>query len=395
MLRSRRSYLNSDGGLRLSSVDDERPMLESLLLSELQLKISHSECLYFPDMVIDKVSRDTLARLVLCWERIWTIVPEGMERPSGEVDKDLSAQGIVQSLPVAPYSTAVRLAGDAVDKACEEGGLETVLRSDRDGYTALYDQKMTDTIRASLHYGKLPSDFSGVTGARGDKYWAVSQKFAAAYMTVLAKYLADQMHLSLITDRQSEYDLSCIAALGRPAPPGDLSMNELLDDEGKVSYAECLLHQFIVRDLRIDPDVTITRLAKFRKTYPSEVSRYREALQSWASDETLQSALLQSDENRMRNWCKTNIEAPLNDLAAALQGAGISCTMEQAVKISAMTTPASGLAMTVGLPPTIALGAQAGISLAYSVVKFREDRKKTLDGKPYAYLYRLNRKFRN
>lgn len=358
------------------------------------MKIPHSECLYFPNMVIDEVSRDILARLVLCWETIWTIVPEGMERPSGKVDKDLSDRGIVRSLPVASYSTAVRLAGNAVDKVFEQGSLETVLRSSGDGYTALYDQKMTDKIRASLHYGKLPWDFTGETASRRDKYWKVSEKFATAYMAVLAKYLADQKHLSLITDRQSEYDLSCIAALGRTPPPGDLSMNELLDDEGKISYAECLLHQFIVRDLRIDPEIPITELAKFRGRYPSEVSRYREALQNWASDETLRSALLQSDESRLRNWCKTNIEAPLNDVAAALRGVGIGCTMEQAVKISAMATPVSGVAIAAGLPPTIALGAQIGVSLVTSVVKFREDRKKTLDGKPYAYLYRLNRKFR-
>ncbi len=164
--------------------------------------IPHSECLYFPDMVIDDVDRDILGRLVLCWESIWTIVPEGLERPSGRVDKELSDRGIVRSLPVASYSKAVRLAGDAVDKVFEQGGLETVLQSSRDGYTALYDQKMTDKIRTSLHYGKLPSDFSRATGARHDKYWEVSEKFAAAYMAVLAKYLAEQEHLSLITDRQ-------------------------------------------------------------------------------------------------------------------------------------------------------------------------------------------------
>ena len=358
------------------------------------MKIPHSECLYFPDMVIDGVSRDILARLVLCWETIWTIVPEGMERPSGRVDKDLSERGIIRSLPVASYSKAVRLAGDAVDKVFEQGGLETVLRSSGDGYTALYDQKMTDSIRASLHYGKLPSDFSGAAGARRDKYWKVSNKFAAAYMAVLAKYLADQKHLSLVTDSPSEYDLSGIAALGRPAPPGDLSLNELLDDEDKVSYAECLLHQFIMRDLQIDPEISISRLVSFRGRYPSEVSRYREALQNWASDETLRSALLQSDESRLRDWYKTNIEAPLSDVAAALRGVGIGCTMEQAVKISAMATPVSGVAIAAGLPPTIALGAQIGISLVTSVAKFREDRQKALVGKPYAYLYRLDREFR-
>lgn len=345
-------------------------------------------------MVIDDVSHDVLARLVLCWETIWTIVPEGMERPSGKIDKNLSDQRIVRSLPVASYSKAVRLAGDAVDKVFEQGGLETVLQSSGDGYTALYDENVADRIRSSLHYGKLPSEFSGSAGTRRDKYWKVSENFAAAYMAVLAKYLADQNHLSLVTDRQSEYDRSCIAALGRPAPPGDLSLNELLDDEGKISYAEGLLHQFIVRDLQIDPETPLSKLAAFRGKYPSEVSRYREALQNWASDETLRSALLQSDESRLRNWCKTNIEPPLSDIAAALRGFGIGCTMGQAVKISAMTLPVSGVAITTGLPATIALGTQIGISLLTSVAKYREDRKKALDGKPYAYLYRLGRKFR-
>jgi hypothetical protein len=144
---------------------------------------------------------------------------------------------------------------------------------------------------------------------------------------------------------------------------------------------------------QIDPSTPLSKLVRFRERYPAEVARYRSALQAPASNPELLQALVHNDEGRLRDWYKIEVDMPLSEIRDALRGIGVNCIIEQALKISALSTPASGLAIAAGAPPVIALGGQVVLSLASSFLKVREDRKKAFSGKPYAYLYRLQHQF--
>lgn len=148
-------------------------------------------------------------------------------------------------------------------------------------------------------------------------------------------------------------------------------------------------------DLRIRPETSLRKIDRFRRKYPSEVARYRSALQIATSNAEFLSAIVRNDLGYLEDWYKSEVEPPISDIKDALRGMGISFVFEQAVKMSAFSIPNTALAVLAGIPPSVVLGGQTLLSFASSIVKVRNDRRQIIAGRPYAYLYRIQRKFGN
>jgi len=361
-----------------------------------------NSCLYFPtiDIDVNKYNAGIFKRMLLCWEHIWTIVPNGFENPyRNSITKKLNSQGIIKPLYVNSYQNSVRLAGEAVSKVIGRDEMSQIISESDDGYSLLYDEKLPMSIKSALNWGKLPKDFVEIsTGQKAssgpaDSYFRVHESFAEAYMAVLAKYISDENNLALVTDSKRNHSLSELARFGRPADGIDLSGEDIFPEEADIQEGVAVLHDILMSDLSLDPSTPISKILKFREKYPDEVARYRTAITRAATEISDILVGEEPDIGRVTQWVKHNVEPSVRELEAALNGSQIATCIEQTLKIATYSVAPTALVTWVGAPASITLPTGLALTIIGAVQKIRNDRSRALAREPYAYLYLAQREF--
>lgn len=361
--------------------------------------MAFTKALYYPRIQVP--NDGWLKTAVLYWEGIQTIVPASMPEPYTGTCRALFNAGVLSPLHVHPHMDSVeRLAAKVLDYfgsteadgVLIEGGLQ---RSD-----LIHPEKLPELQRlVRMHPEKFPYELQHqlerlFLGRQGD--WVrVDRPFARYYMTMLATELANDHGIALLTDLPSSDRLAVNvrldSKLGIPhvrfgEPYGRRYGRDWLHEHRVPStLAPALLANLTFQRIDISPDTSVDDLLRFREDHKDQLGRFRMKMAELT--ELIEGEMtIDALQQRVADIYTNEVRPAINELQDCLSASKVKWTLENFLKTSMLSVPATGILPTFGMSIPHALLAGAGISLTVSAVLYNLQRREEVRTNPYSYL---------
>ena len=393
--------------------------------------------LYFPHIDIDDPA--WLRSAILFWDEIQTIVPNAIEMPYENDDSracyyegylkplrcDLHPQVIEdlgrkilrlgdrsnqsscsERLTENSFFQSVQEADNItweLENAFDEVGLHSGKLSPemrqlvfQFGLSKMHLGKITPDLRrmfrdvemAQMHPEKMPyfiRDFferSSHLDRRDEEWLLVDGRFANAYMSALAAQLSQKLDMSPLTSNERAQSLS---------------FRFLFDDvvDSSPARAEGAMIGMVMRGLRVDTSVPVTKLIKFRESRKDQYLDFSCKIVE-LSDKLSKAGDLNGKELfiEAQKSYKRNIEPSLRALKRELNQQSISTIWDGAYRAITISVPSAGaLAYFTGLAGPVLLGAGAALAAADIGVRGYLAGRKARASNPFSYLHDVNASF--
>lgn len=389
--------------------------------------------LYYPHIDIDDPA--WLRSAILFWDEVQTIVPTSIQSPYGGPDSKICyAEGYLRPLACDMHGDLLEDLGKRVIKLLSQpewqgelvhnsGPVSMALaHADRlshemiwemENIVGIHPEKMSPTVRnlfvqfggltaisegkfaptlhhamRALAYGRAidPLELERDLQYRHRSYhnegeWIlVNGRFAQVYMSALAALLAKETQISPLTNEE---------------PASGVNLRCLIDDVATSgeSAARGALVSVVMEGLRIDPNVSVSRLISFRRGRENQLAELSGQFDDLKGkiEKAADARELQEGAKRLfKNKIRPGLEKLKKELAdQSIQS--IWDGMQRGVMVSAASSGA--LAYLTGYTGPMLLGAAAAITIADVGVKSYFSRKKTRISSPYTYLLDIERKF--
>jgi len=342
----------------------------------------------------------------LYWDRIQTIVPEGMLQPY----KATTAQAFYREGVLEPFIVASRLRDvKALTRAVltyleTPEGLE-VLTGGHGEYRYLHPDKLPQEVQEiiRIHPAKLPDYVRQrlKNGLREGDWIPVDRRFAAFYMTLLATRISEEHGLGLLTDTGAMDGLAGSAKLDanhRPVPqPTWHRMRYGGHDENPnvpPTLAEGLLASLVLEQLKIDPETPVRKIVEFRERHHDELGRFRAKVGELAASVSAEVPIRRLQQ-QVADVYANEVQPALSDLRHALTGRKIKFVAENVIKVSFFSVAGTSLPLAVlGMTVPVALLAGAGVSFTACAALYNVEKAAQLRESPYTYLLTAEHAFR-
>lgn len=374
------------------------------------MRPAFSNALYYP--TIDIQNTDWLKTAILFWDSISTIVPESLSAPYKQYDTQyLHDIGFLRPLYVNSNDKSVIGIEEDTLALFNSSEFAQAIRSPQfTGYGGVWDSKMSYKVKEHLKQFNGPGIYSDKMSStiqrelrragrhlEEQKIYYFEEKFAYIYMIVLANRLCEDHSLGMITDDIPGFDIGNAAKYGnqtviRPTvngPYGYFRNRRPRDHQ----LEQGVLLNFIISGLSISPDTTLPDIISFREHHKDELGRFRTQLAKFTQDFPVDMpiAIMQQE---IKDLYDNEFIPALNDFKAALKGSRIKWFTETFLKVSLLSTSATGVPMMLlGMPKEQALLAGMGVSVIASAVSYDVDKKRFLRENPYSYLLSINREW--
>lgn len=361
--------------------------------------------LYFPD--IDIRDPAWLRSAVLFWDEIQTIAPSEIEVPYQQEDTRIChAEGYLQPLRCDLHP---RVLDDLGHKIWQLGDRRSgnfwrhanasnpVFQSVREAdelareLEVAYEEKLIhpnkmskETREIGLQLGLMRRLIGGGQSSvpQNEDRLLVDGRFADAYMSALAAHLSHQLSLSPLTSQSLAHGMSF-----------RFMFDEAIDM--RPENATGTMVGVVMRGLRVDPSVPVTKLLKFRE------KRKDQYLDLAAKITELSEQLEGKGEadgeelfNRARKAYDKDIEPSLRALKRELNQQSISTVWAGAYRAITISVPSAGaLAYFTGLTGPALLGAGAALAAADIGVRGYLAGQKSRSSNPFSYLHDINANF--
>jgi len=361
------------------------------LRQKLEAEMGFTKALYYP--TIDIRDEDWLRTAILFWDEINTIVPSSIDSPyQNNSTQYLSDQGILRPIRVNPDSEFIEeLTMDTINYLDSSEGYQLLtqgknIQDDVDEIFRIHREKLPYLIRNKLE--------NVLTHNNG--WIQVNTNFAIFYMTLLANKVCEKKSIALLSDNSLIANLTDKVRLDNqfPISARDFrywSMDSTTNDQKRIYLAQGLLTNLIIDGVKLSGTTTLEDIVNFKKQHRDELGLFRTTVAS-LTQSVSRDATYEAMRQQVEDIYKDEFLPAYNNFKKALTGSGIKWVSENFMKLSLISTGATGLPMALlGLSLPHALLAGAGISLIASIVSYNEDKKEKLRANPYSYLLATGR----
>lgn len=235
--------------------------------------------------------------------------------------------------------------------------------------TGIYSEKMSWEIRQRLR------DFTHCSDDK--KIFYFDREFAYIYMIALANKLCEDHSLGMVTDNIPCFDMGNTVKRGSQTiiQPEDCFRHRHPRDH---QLEQGLLLNFIMKGLSISPDTPLDNIIFFKNHHRDELGRFKTHLSKLTQnfDGNKPIDVIQQEIYDLYN---NEFIPAFNDFKAALTSSRIKWFTETFLKVSLLSTSATGLPMALlGMPLEQALFTGMGVSVIASTVSYNIDKKRFL-----------------
>ncbi|MEQ8286855.1 DUF6236 family protein [Thalassospira sp.] len=393
--------------------------------------------LYFPH--IDIHDPIWLRSAILFWDEIQTIAPSAIEDPYRNEDTQICfAEGYLKPLRCDLHPHVIDELGRKILRLAERNNndwrqakgtrnhvFETIHLADEVGWDiedafyeiGMHPRKMSPEVRelafqfglAHMHRGKVPPSirrmFRDVKMAQmhpekmphvmrdlfersqtydmpNEEWLLVDSRFADAYMSALASQLSQKLAISPLTSFERAQSMSF-----------RFMFDDIVDSSPK--NAEGAMVGVVMRGLKVDPSVPVSKLIKFREKRKDQYLDFSNKINELSEQLTCNGELEGREIfSRAQNVYTKDIEPSLRALKKELEQQSIATVWEGAYRALTISVPSAGaLAYFTGLTGPALLGAGAALAAADIGVRGYLSNQKTRARNPFSYLHDINSNF--
>ena len=363
----------------------------------------NGSALYYPN--IDVRDRAWLRSALLYWDDIYTIVPRAVETPYETEDTKICAkEGQLRPLYCDDHPEVIKRLGErtlelikqlrsplpfTVEVGQAEPNLAELLAAYRSPTRVqLHPDKFGQSL---LHPGKVSDELRHLfeQAENGSSQWMlVNAAFSDMYMAALALLLAEE-RADLVPVTNSAVDHGS-------------AVYSLLADSSTVKIPQAgTLVSLTMKNLRIDPDVRIEDLIRFKQKRRHQLAELGSKLDE-LNAKIKETGDRKELERQAKKIYERDVEKGLSDLASELRAASIQSTWEAFHRCMSLTIPAQTVATAAAhllpqaagvLSSAVTLGAGALLTLTDVAVKTHFARRKTRKDSKFTYLLDAQRAF--
>ncbi|MBD5470751.1 MAG: hypothetical protein HDR19_06465 [Lachnospiraceae bacterium] len=361
-----------------------------------------SNALYYPN--IDIQNHAWLKTAILFWDSISTIVPESLSQPYKHHDTQYLADiGFLRPLYVnSNDKSVVGIEEDIINLLFSSEIIQNICAPQNNRYSNIWDEKMSYKVKDELKHLSNSGIYSEKMSRKIQKeikhlkydfdnphIYFFNEKFAYIYMIVLANKLCEDHSLGMVTDDIPCFNMGNIIRFGNQTTihPENRFLNMRPRDH---QLEQGLLLNCIISELSISPNTSFEDIITFKNHYKDELARFRTQLAKLTQNFDLDKPIdiLQQEISDLYN---NEFTPAFNDFKAALTSSKIKWFTNSFLKISLLSTGATGVPMALlKMPVEQALFAGMGVSIIASTISYNVDKIDFLRNNPYSYLYMIN-----
>lgn len=345
-----------------------------------------THALYYPH--IDIPDEGWLKTAALYWDRISTIAPRNIGAPYATADAQaLQASDVLTPLWVDPNLDEVLFASREFAAYVETPQGAAALRGPRgaadEGSTV---GRRPPHRRARVHSLKMGDELRrqliGSGRVRERQEWLELHRDAAdCYMTILAGELAHSRGLALLADTCIFEPLAGMVHRGAMAH---------LDPSASSRLGQAVLAHMALRVCGVAVDTPVEEILRFREEHSAELGRFRAAIGELAGQLSDDVPSLEALQQGVRDAYLNRVTPAVDELRASLRSHSIGTVITALTAGGATTMPIAFASGFLGTPgsygATIALVAEAAVSVIAYAVMYRLDRADLLRSSPYSYV---------
>ena len=343
------------------------------------MRPAFSNALYYPTIEIR--NRTWLKTAMFFWDSISTIVPESIVQPYRQRSTQYLADiGFLRPIFVnSDDKSVVGIEEDILELMSSSEFSQAFSASPKNKYSRVYEEKMSYRIKEQMRDFNLHPNENG--------HYFFDGKFAYAYMIALANKLCENHSLGMITDDTPCFEVSNAVRFGNQAvSPEDYFRNSRPKEH---QFEQGMLLDFIINGLSISPETTFEKIVSFKEHHRDELGRFRTQLAKLTQDFVVDRPI-DIIQQEIRDLYKNDFVPAFDDLKASLRGMGIKWATETLLKVSLLSTSATGIPMLLlGMAAPQALFIGMGVSAVAATVSYNVEKKKILRENPYSYLLSL------
>ena len=353
-----------------------------------------TKALFYP--TIDIRNEEWLKNAVLFWDEINTIVPSSINNPYQEnTTQYLSDEGILKPISVSPDIDFIEdLTSDTLNYLNTNEGFQLLTQGRGRNNVIHRDKLPRDVSRLfDIHPEKLPYEIQyQLSRSITDEGWfRVDSNFAIFYMTLLANKICEQKSIALLTDNFLTSNLSNLVRLDNQiAIKGrNYNFHRYMRNEKYIHLAQGLLTNLVIKSIKVTDASSLEDIVNFKKNHRDELGLFRTNITKLTQDIT-KDITFEAMKQQIEDIYNDEFLPSFNNFKKALSSFGIKWVSENFMKISLISTGATGLPMAMGLDLQQALLAGAGVSIISSLISYNQDKKEMLRTNPYSYLLSVN-----
>lgn len=355
-----------------------------------------TKALFYP--TIDIHNEEWLKNAVLFWDEINTIVPSSIDNPyQANTTQYLSDEGILKPLPVSPDRDFVEeLTADTLNYLNTNEGFQLLTKGQGNRTVIHRDKLPRDVSRLfDIHPEKLPYEIQHQLrrSMTSEGWFRVDSNFAIFYMTLLANKICEQKSIALLTDNSLTSNFSDLVRLDNQiALKGrDYDYHHRMRNEKYIHLAQGLLTNLIIKGIKVTNASSLEDIIKFKKKHRDELGHFRTNIAKLTKDLKTDTSF-EAMKQQVEDIYNDEFLPSYNNFKKALDGSGIKWVSDNFMKISVISTSATGLPMALlGLALPQALLAGAGVSIVSSLISYNQDKRENLRTNPYSYLLSVNK----
>lgn len=355
-----------------------------------------TKALFYP--TIDIYNEEWLKNAVLFWDEINTIVPSSIINPYQEnTTQYLADEGILKPMAVSSdFEFIEELTADTLNYLNTNEGFQ-LLTQGQGRNSVIHRDKLPRDVRQlfDIHPEKLPHEIQNQLRLTMTEngYFRVDSNFALFYMTLLANKICEQKSIALLTDNSLTSNLTDLVRLDNQiAINGRQRDYQHLRNEKYINLAQGLLINLIIKGIKVSPLSTLEDVVKFKKKHQDELGIFRTNIANLTKDVS-KDVPFEAMKQQIEDIYNDEFLPSYNNFKKALDSSGIKWVSDNFMKISVISTSATGLPMALlGLALPQALLAGAGVSIISSLISYNQDKKEKLNSNPYSYLLAVDKR---
>ena len=355
-----------------------------------------TKALFYP--TIDIHNEEWLKNAILFWDEINTIVPSSIINPYQEnTTQYLADEGILKPMAVSSdYEFIEELTADTLNYLNTNEGFQ-LLTQGQGHNSVIHRDKLPRDVRHlfDIHPEKLPYEIQNqLRRSMTEEGWfRVDSNFAIFYMTLLANKICEQKSIALLTDNSLTSNLTDLVRLDNQiAINGRERDYHHLRNERYINLAQGLMTNLIIKGIKVSKTSTLEDVVKFKKKHQDELGLFRTNIAKLTKDVS-KDVPFEAMKQQVEDIYNDEFLPSYNNFKKALDSSGIKWVSDNFMKISVISTSATGLPMALlGLALPQALLAGAGVSIISSLISYNQDKKEKLNANPYSYLLAVDKK---
>lgn len=357
-----------------------------------------TKALFYP--TIDIHNEDWLKNAILFWDEINTIVPESIDDPYQETStRFLHDEGLLRPVKVNPSDDLIEeLSTDTLNYLNTNEGFQLLTQGQGNSYVIHSDKLPREVSEIfDIHPEKLPREIQRRLqhNLKDGGWFAVNSNFALFYMTLLANKICEQKSIGLLSDNSLIANFTDKVRLDNQIAIRSRRNQHFYphrDNEKYIHLAQGLLTNLVIGGIRVLKNSSFNDILDFKKRHSDELGHFRTNIGK-LTEKVSEEKPLEAIQQEVEDIYKDEFLPSYNNFKSALNSSGIKWISDNFMKVSVVSTSATGLPMALlglGLPQALLAG--AGITLITSLVSYNQDKKEKLRTNPYSYLLAVENK---